>query len=269
MLTEEYNSETKKAKCNCPAQKDEINTNTSELKFDKNEMINEFYEILKDSNFKVLQCYKLPFNIKIFIKNIGSIIMTILLVIFLILIIYYFVKSSRDISIYIKRILKLKELGKNAGQPEDINDKKPKNKIKNRKSQYFNHINLNNLNNPSSGIINNKISNYIERPKFKKEKGKKKTEKKNKSNDNNFLINTGVIKAPPKRKVNKKIEDNFLDSDNKGMINKNNVNKSNILLSNIHASLDSNENEIKRKNSENQIYKNKVEITNNKFINLI
>ena len=184
--------------------------------------------------------------------------MTILLVIFLILIIYYFVKSSRDISIYIKRILKLKELGKNAGQPEDINDKKPKNKIKNRKSQYFNHINLNNLNNPSNGLINNKKSNNIERQKFKKEKGKKK----NQSNDNNCIINTGTIKAPPKRKVNKKIVDNFLDSDNKSIINKKNVNKSNILLPNIQASLDCNENEIKRKNSENQIYKNKVE--NNK-----
>ena len=76
---EEYNSETKKAKCNCPTQNHEINTNTSQLKFNRNEMINEFYEILKNSNFKVLKCYKLPFNIKIFIKNIGSIIMTILL----------------------------------------------------------------------------------------------------------------------------------------------------------------------------------------------
>ena len=124
---EKYNSETKKAKCNCPAQKDEINTNTSELKFDKNEMINEFSEILKDSNFKVLQCYKLPFNIKIFIKNIGSIIMTILLVIFLILIIVYVTKNSKDISLYIERILKLKELEKNIGQPEDFKDKKHKN----------------------------------------------------------------------------------------------------------------------------------------------
>ena len=231
---EEYNSKTKKAKCNCPAQSHEINTNTSELEFNKNEMINEFYEILKNSNFKVLKCYKLPFNIKIFIKNIGSIIMTILLVIFLILIIYYVTKSSRDISIYIKRILKNKELEKKTGKLENFNDKKSKNKIKNRKSHYFNNLKFQNLNNSNGVLLNNNKSKNLEKKIPKKEKAKKKVKiniKKNQSNDKNCGIKIDYKNTPPRR-VNKINLDNFLDSDNKSMINRNNANNNNILISN-------------------------------------
>ena len=54
------------------------NIELSELKFHKNTMINEFQQILVNSNFRVLKCLKLIFKMKLLAKNIGSIIMTIL-----------------------------------------------------------------------------------------------------------------------------------------------------------------------------------------------
>ena len=222
---ESYNSETEKAKCNCPVERNEINTNTSLLKFNKNEMKNEFYNILKNSNFRVLKCYKLPFNIKIFVKNIGSIIMTILLVIFLALIIYYVAKSSRDLGIYIKRILKIKELEKNNEEPEKFNNKVPQKEVEKRESQFFNDINIQNLNlNNSKGrIITSKKTKSNEK-KIKKKKAKKKekiNEKKNQIDDYNFGFNTDFKNFPPKRKLKKKIKDNILNADNKIISNRN------------------------------------------------
>ena len=51
-IFESYNSDKKKAKCNCPPQIQAVNTNLSELEFYKNEMIEEFYEILKNQILK-------------------------------------------------------------------------------------------------------------------------------------------------------------------------------------------------------------------------
>ena len=79
-----YDTESKKAKCNCQIKKKEANLDLLNIKFDKNEMLGEFYEALEHSNFRVLKCYKLAFSFSIFKTNIGSNIMTILLVTFFI-----------------------------------------------------------------------------------------------------------------------------------------------------------------------------------------
>ena len=266
---ESYNSETKKAKCNCPIERNKINTNTSLLEFNKNEMINEFYNVLKNSNFRVLKCYQLPFNIKIFVKNIGSIIMTILLVIFLVLIIYYVAKSSRDLGIYIKRILKIKELEKNNEEPEKFNNKEPQNKIKKRKNQCFNNINIQNLNlNNSKGRIISSKKHKNSEKKIKKEKAKKKekiNEKNNQINNYNLGIKTDYKNFPPKRKSKKNDGDNISNSDNKILTNRNNEkssNKINIFKPNIHAYLDY-KNQEKMNGGENLNHKNDYYENNN------
>ena len=266
---ESYNSETKKAKCNCPIERNKINTNTSLLEFNKNEMINEFYNVLKNSNFRVLKCYQLPFNIKIFVKNIGSIIMTILLVIFLVLIIYYVAKSSRDLGIYIKRILKIKELEKNNEEPEKFNNKEPQNKIKKRKNQCFNNINIQNLNiNNSKGRIISSKKHKNSEKKIKKEKAKKKekiNDKNNQINNYNLGIKTDYKNFPPKRKSKKNDGDNISNSDNKILTNRNNEkssNKINIFKPNIHAYLDY-KNQEKMNGGENLNHKNDYYENNN------
>ena len=158
-----YNSDTKKAECNCPIQTEEINTNISEFKFDKNEMIEMFYGTLKNSNFRVLNCYKLVLNIKIFAKNLGGIVMTILFSIFIILMLIYILRSSKKINLYIQNIIKYKYIN------NEIDNSSSKNKIK-----IYDNINFR-----KQSISNNKkIRNSVKEnknKKIKKNKGKKKT----------------------------------------------------------------------------------------------
>ena len=51
------------------------------MKFDKKTIGESFLKTLKNSNFLVMKCYNLVFNLKNIKKNIGMIIMTIILII--------------------------------------------------------------------------------------------------------------------------------------------------------------------------------------------
>ena len=108
---ESYDKNIKKAKCNCPINinKKEINNlDLSEIEFEKNEMLDSFKEVIDNSNFRVFKCYKLILKFNLFIKNIGSIIMTILFILFLILLVIYKLVSSKKIHFYIQEIIKYK-----------------------------------------------------------------------------------------------------------------------------------------------------------------
>ena len=280
---ESYNLETKKAKCNCPPQTKEINTNTSELIFDTNKMINEFYEILKNSNFKVLQCYKLPFNLNVFIKNIGSISMTILLVSFLALIIYYVTKSSRELKFHIQSILNMKFPAKKRKKPKNNNSINTNiDKIKDKKNKFFREINKNNKNDINN-VINNFYNFYSPQNKKRKRKIIKKTKTKiisfnhdinnlKKENetqeiaDENILRNNNIIKFPPKRKATHNEEDFTIESDNKRIINKKISNKSNIIITNnisldfVHNILNNDYTKVNNNNEKNKNEKKDINI---------
>ncbi len=105
-----YNSANKKAECECSIQKEINDLDLNEVKnsFNQTNIINNFYGILKNSNYLVLKCYKLVFNLKNIFKNIGMIIMTIILIISIILIIIHYKKEQKKIFYYIQSILKLK-----------------------------------------------------------------------------------------------------------------------------------------------------------------
>ena len=75
-----YNPKNKFLKCECKVIKDDIDVNNFH-KFSK-EIYKNFYESLKNSNYKVLKCYKLVFNIKIFKVNIGNFIVLTFLIIY-------------------------------------------------------------------------------------------------------------------------------------------------------------------------------------------
>ena len=162
-----YDLETKKAKCDCSIQTNEVNLDLSEVKFDKNEMLNDFYETLDNSNFRVLKCYKLVFNFKIFVKNIGSIIMTIQLAIFNILIIIHIIFGSRKIREIIQIIIKNK-----------YNEKE--NKGQDIKRVKFEENKNNNNNN-----INSKKKHKTQIIKIKKSKDKEENLSKEKNNNKN------------------------------------------------------------------------------------
>ena len=71
-----------------------------------------FFKTIKNSNFLVLKCYKLVFNIKNVSRNIGLIIMTIIFIISLFLIIYIF-REQKKIDIFIEEIIKIKFFSNN------------------------------------------------------------------------------------------------------------------------------------------------------------
>ena len=129
-LFKSYDSETKKAECDCQIQTEEVNLDLNNLKFDKNEMLDEFYETLQNSNFRVLKCYKLLYNTQVIKKNIGSIIMTILLILFLILMIIYIFKNSKKIDFFIQTIIKNKYIDDSNKNDVDNKGLDKKNKLK-------------------------------------------------------------------------------------------------------------------------------------------
>ena len=136
-----YNLETKKAECECPVQTEETKLDLSNLEFNKNEMLDEFYETLQNSNFRVLICYKLVYNLKVFIKNIGSIIMTILFGLFLTLMIVYIFISSKKVNLYIQSIIKKKYLDNDNNNKQ--NEDKNKINLNDNNNIYTNNLNTN------------------------------------------------------------------------------------------------------------------------------
>jgi hypothetical protein len=134
-----YDIETKKAKCDCYSQTNDLSIEElSDIKFDKNQMIDDFYQTIQNSNFRVLKCYELVFNVKIFIKNIGSIGMSVLLALFLLLIIFHLTLGPKKIHFFIQIIIKNKYLeNKNSSNSDNQLILKENNKKKVNKNNDF------------------------------------------------------------------------------------------------------------------------------------
>ena len=198
-----YDTESKKAKCNCQIKKKEANLDLLNIKFDKNEMLGEFYETLQNSNFRVLKCYKLAFSFNIFKKNIGSIIMTILLIIFLILTIINKFVGSKKINNYIQQIMKNKYIE---------NDNKPAENDNNAEEKNINKNEEDNLNKIKKSSVS--LSNICETNNGNKSHKRKKRKKKKKSstNINEFNHNT---------ENNKILASNNINSNNNELNSKN------------------------------------------------
>jgi hypothetical protein len=100
-------------------------------------MIEQFYETLDNSNFRVLICYKLVFDFKIFKKNIGSIFMTILLILLEILIILHLFKGSKKIKDFIQIIIKSKFFIEKSSSKNNLNRQINKYEDKNKDAQNY------------------------------------------------------------------------------------------------------------------------------------
>ena len=166
-----YNTLTKKAKCDCYVQENQINTDMSDLKFDKNEMIEQFYETIENSNFRVLKCYKLVFNFSVFKKNIGCIFMTILIILFEILLILHLIIGSKKINEFIQIIIKNKYFPKdNNASKNNLSKQITKFENKNKYSQKYNNTNNNEIKNKKT--LNRKISKETKKTPLKKSRRK-------------------------------------------------------------------------------------------------
>ena len=126
-----YNSTTQRVKCNCEANIKNIKTMLTNLTFVSNQIINTFYVTIKNSNFKVLKCYKLLYDIDNLKNNIGCIIMTIIYFLLFIFLIVFCFTNRKKIDYFIKLILFYK---KKSEKINIINNKKSKIKKKNSRN---------------------------------------------------------------------------------------------------------------------------------------
>ena len=202
-----YDKETKKARCKCPVENSKIeNIELSELKFHKNTMINEFQQILVNSNFRVLKCLKLIFKMKLLAKNIGSIIMTILLLSFISLIFVYKLNNAKNINLFIDAIIK----NKSNKQENNTFDKGDSLKVNLNDEKFVKILPLN-------------------QKKKKKRKIRKTSKAKTSkiSNITNIIINMNQNpnNNPPKKRRKSLIVENIRNS-NRNMLNSNNIDES-------------------------------------------
>ena len=228
---EYYNSTSKKAKCNCIPQKNESEIDLSLIinKFNIEMITDTFLTTLKNSNFLVLKCFKLVFNLKNIGKNIGRIFMTIIIFIsFIILIIFCLYDFNNINKIIIE--FSINKINNNNNNSKDINDqsndkvlkkkKKSKTKIIKKKlsnsnskldvppkkkiiNQNRNDISFNNNDNSQTSkrlskdtrfvYKNNKFNNRIE--------NKKPTIKINKKNNDKIESINEILKITKKSKT--------------------------------------------------------------------
>ena len=130
-----YSMDTKYMKCECGSNK---TVTTLDLKhLSKENVLQSFLSTLQGTNYKVMRCYNLVFNYKIFVKNYGSIITLLFFIVYIIFMIFYCQKGINPLKIEISKILfdesdkeKMEEYNKfNLKQFKRIkNEEKEKNK---------------------------------------------------------------------------------------------------------------------------------------------
>ena len=100
----EYVFDKKYIKCEC-----DINTTGTEIldmeHLSGKNIGNSFLSTLQTTNWKVIICYNLVFNFKIFCNNLGSILILILFIIYIIFMIYFCIKDITPLKIQISKIL--------------------------------------------------------------------------------------------------------------------------------------------------------------------
>ena len=98
-----YSLDTKYVKCECGNNK---NMTTLDLKhLNKDNILNSFLSTLQSTNYKVMRCYNLVFNFKIFKINYGSIITLLFFIVYIIFMIFYSHKEINPLKVEISKIL--------------------------------------------------------------------------------------------------------------------------------------------------------------------
>ena len=185
-----YNSFVKKAVCQCSVKVDskEPDLNDANIEFSKDIIAESFLKTLENSNFLVMQCYKLLFNLNYFTKNIGMFIMAMILLISIILIMIHCFKEKYKIDYFIQCILNQKYFYKNKSLKKDsISISKKKRRNEKTNSIIIHNSNRNLSLNTNNNINKNgppKINIKKKAKKLNKEKSIYKVQKEGKSLNN-------------------------------------------------------------------------------------
>ena len=204
----EFYAQKKFIKCEC-------DTNTSGIEVLDLEHIsgknigNSFLSTLQSTNWKVMRCYNLVFNLKIFVHNLGSILILILFVIYVLFIVYFCNKEIEPLKVKASKIL-FKESNEQIEKEKYISsnykiktEPKSKDKIK-----Y--HKNHNPPKKAKSRHANSELTNY-DKTVAKTEEKKLVTYKRNKVK--NFTKKT-TLRENSSRKFVFNIE-RYIDKENK------------------------------------------------------
>ena len=98
-----YSLDTKYMKCECGKNRTRVTLDLKHLS--KSNILQSFLSTFKSTNYKVMKCYNLVFNLKIFLKNFGSIITLLFFIIYIIFMIHYCRKDIHPLKVHISKIL--------------------------------------------------------------------------------------------------------------------------------------------------------------------
>ena len=202
-----YSFESAYLKCKCNVENDNIDTDNIE-KFSAKMLYSSFYEVLKYSNFKIVKCYKLVFNINVLKKNYGSIIAIIFFACYLAFFVIYLLKGISPFEIdTVKTIIEKKKMSNNSKNNDakymntkDIKKKDEDVDIYNKKNNDHKLTKI-----QKTEIYNNRHKNNIKQKETNNPKKKKNKSKLNliKINSKNYLVERDSRKAKSKTKIDK------------------------------------------------------------------
>ena len=203
----EYILEKKYIKCECDTNTTGIETLDLEHLTGKN-IGNSFLSTLKTTNWKVMICYNLVFNFKIFCHNYGSILILILFVVYIIFMLYYCVKDINPLKVEISKILFISAEEEEQETKIKYDEKKMEEKMKENEppkkvNQKANNKNKNNFEENLKTTEDNAL--IVTNRKNTKRRSTKKTTLASKSGRKNSR-NNFIYKNPKNKDDIKKIE---------------------------------------------------------------
>ena len=217
-----FNLDSKYLKCECEVNDTDITLN---LKHITGENIgNSFYSTLKNSNWKVMICYNLVFNLEVFSHNSGSILSLILFIIYVGFIVLFIIRGIEPLQIIISKFMFKENLDNKISEinSKSTNDnpggKKPKKKTGKRvKIKNFPPKKHNTSKRRNNGItIFKDTASFNESKKLNTEKlmTNQGTSKKEKSKIKKELIYTEGANLRKKTEITKRKDDEiFADLD--------------------------------------------------------
>ena len=211
----EYDSQTGKAVCSCPIAVQV--SHISDYKIDKDKLKSNFINFKNIANIKLLRCYHLLFSNKIF-KNIGAIIISVIILIGLISLILFYFYGYNTIMFKLKYIVDMKSL-ENRELNNDNNIKIFENRKQNSKTELKKNVDKKvkkrKRKRKSKKSIKSSKSKYKQYPPRKSLENKTNQMKPlNMKNDNNNNIdkipNSFTLLTHNKEKINKEKQNSLI-----------------------------------------------------------
>ena len=189
-----YSMDTKYMKCECGNNKKATTLDIKHLS--KENIFQSFLSTLQGTNYKVMRCYNLVFNFKIFIHNYGSIITLLFFIAYIVFMIYYCQKEINPLKVEISKMIfdeqnkeKMEEYNRfSLKQYKDIKKEEKGKNILNRNNKKKKSKKGKKGNYPPKKQMVKVVPNYMSVEKFKQtENSNSKREVIDKNNNNNKL----------------------------------------------------------------------------------